>query len=189
MEFAAENRYNRNTMHLFAGSSHPALAKSLAKELKVDLGKIILKKFSCGEHYVKFQESVRGKEVFILQTATKTPNEDLIELFLMCQAAKLSFAKSVHVILPHFPYSRQDRVTEPREPISAKLMAHLLEEAGADHVIVLDLHSDQIQGFFSIPADAVEARMIFSRDFRTLNLKKPLGVAPGGGGGQRAKKI
>ena len=189
VDISCRNRYNINTMHLFAGSSHPALAKSLAKELKVDLGKVILKKFSSGEHYVKFEESVRGKEVFILQTATKTPNEDLIELFLMCQAAKLSFAKSVHVILPHFPYSRQDRVTEPREPISAKLMAHLLEEAGADHVIVLDLHSDQIQGFFSIPADAVEARMIFSGYFRTLNLKDPVVVAPDVGGAKRAKKF
>ncbi len=176
-------------MHLFAGSSHPALADSLAKELGISLGKITLKKFSCGEHYVKFGESIRGKDVYVLQTGTRSPNEDIIELFLMCQAAKLSFAKSVHVILPHFPYARQDRVSEPREPISAKLIAHLLEESGADHVIVLDLHSDQIQGFFSIPADALDARMIFADYFKSLNLNNSVVVAPDVGGAKRAKKF
>ncbi|MDD5623536.1 MAG: ribose-phosphate diphosphokinase, partial [Candidatus Peribacteraceae bacterium] len=147
-------------MFLFSGSSHPALAKALAKELKTDLGKITLKAFSSGERYAKFDESVRGKEVFLLQTGSRNVNEDLIELFLMCQAAKLSFAKTVHVILPHFPYARQDRVAAPREPISAKLIAHLLETSGADHVITLDLHSPQIQGFFSIPVDSLEGYKI-----------------------------
>jgi ribose-phosphate pyrophosphokinase len=97
-------------MLLFAGSSHPALASALAKELSVPLGKVILKKFSCGETYVRFDESLRGKDVYILQTGTDQPNEDIMELVLMCQAAKLSFARTVHVILPHFPYARQDRV-------------------------------------------------------------------------------
>src|SRR3990167_8919467 len=105
-----------------------------------------------------------------------------MELLLMCQAAKLSFAKSVHVIVPHFPYARQDRVTEPREPISAKLVAHLLEEAGADHLIVLDFHSDQIQGFFSIPVDALVARPIFTDYFRSQKLTQPVVVAPDVGG-------
>ncbi|MDO8648235.1 MAG: ribose-phosphate pyrophosphokinase [Candidatus Peregrinibacteria bacterium] len=176
-------------MHLFAGTSHPALAQSVSKELGVTLGKVTLKRFSCGEHYVKYEESVRGKDVYLLQTATRSPNEDIVELFLLCQAAKLSFARTVHVILPHFPYARQDRVTEPREPISAKLIAHLLEEAGADHVIVLDLHSDQIQGFFSIPADALDARRIFADYFRGKKLPKPMVVAPDVGGAKRAKKF
>lgn len=176
-------------MHLFSGSSHPALADALAAELHVELGKMQRKKFSCGEHYVKYEESVRGKDVYIVQTGTRNPNEDIMELFLMCQAAKLSFAKTVHVIVPHFPYSRQDRVTEPREPISAKILAHLLEEAGADHVIVLDLHSDQIQGFFSIPADALSARPIFRAYFQKKNLPHPVVVAPDVGGAKRAKKF
>jgi ribose-phosphate pyrophosphokinase len=176
-------------MHLFAGSSHPSLAHDLARELDVQLGKITLKNFSCGERYVKFDESVRGRDVYILQTATRSPNEDLMELFLMCQAAKLSFAKTVHVIVPHFPYARQDRVTEPREPISAKLVAHLLEEAGADHLIVLDFHSDQIQGFFSIPVDGIVARTIFVDYFRKKKLKQPVVVAPDVGGAKRAKKF
>ncbi len=176
-------------MHLFTGSSHPTLAAALAKELKVDVGNMTLKPFSCGERYVKYDESIRGKEVYILQTGTLNPNEDLMELFLMCQAAKLSFASAVHVIIPHFPYARQDRVALPREPISAKLMAHLLEASGADHVITLDLHSDQIQGFFSVPVDALDARMIFSDYFLKKNLKNMVIVAPDAGGAKRAKKF
>ncbi len=176
-------------MHLFAGSSHPALAKALSKELGLPLGKLVTKTFSCGERYVRFEESVRGKDVYLLQTAGIHPNEDLMELFLLCQAAKLSFAKTVHVILPHMPYARQDRVSEPREPISAKLIAHLLEDAGADHVLTLELHSDQIQGFFAVPADALSSRLIFADYFRKKKLKNPVVVAPDVGGAKRAKKF
>lgn len=176
-------------MHLFAGSSHVALALSLAKQLNISLGKVTLKSFSSGESYVKFEESVRGKEVYILQTGSETPNEDLIELFLLCQAAKLSFASRVHIIFPHFPYARQDRVAEPREPISAKLMAHLLETSGADHVITLDLHSDQIQGFFSIPVDIVDARPVFADYFRKKKIKDLVIVSTDAGGAKRAKKF
>lgn len=176
-------------MHLFSGSSHPALASALAKELKVPMGKVTLKAFSCGERYVRYLESVRGKDVYILQTATLQPDECLIELFLMCQAAKLSFARTVHVVFPHFAYARQDRVAAPREPISAKLIAHLLEESGADHVITLDLHSDQIQGFFSIPVDALDARPLFAAYFKGKNLKDPVVVSPDAGGAKRAKKF
>jgi len=176
-------------MHLFSGSSHPALAKALAKELKVTLGKVSLKTFSNGERYVKFNETLRSREVYILQTTTHNPDEDLMQLFLLCQAAKLSFAKTVHVILPHFPYARQDRVTEPREPISAKLVAHLLEESGADHVITLELHSTQIQGFFSIPVDALDARPVFANYFKNKNLKNTIVVSPDVGGAKRAKRF
>lgn len=176
-------------MHIFAGSSHPALSASLAKELGADLGKVTLKAFSCGERYVRYEESIRGKDIYILQTGTTNPNENLMELFLMIQAAKLSFANTVHVIIPHFPYARQDRVAQPRESISAKLVAHLLEESGADHVITLDLHSDQIQGFFSVPVDALDARVIFADYFKKKNLNNPVVVAPDAGGTKRAKKF
>ncbi|MFH0770663.1 MAG: ribose-phosphate pyrophosphokinase [Candidatus Peregrinibacteria bacterium] len=176
-------------MHLFSGSSHPALASALSAELGIPLGKVILKAFSCGERYVRFEQSVRGKDVYLLQTATMKPDECLMELFLLCQAAKLSFASSVHVIVPHFPYARQDRVAEPREPISAKLVAHLLEEAGADHVVTLDLHSDQIQGFFRVPVDALDARPLFARYFRNKKIDHPVVVSPDAGGAKRAKKF
>lgn len=176
-------------MRLFAGSSHPALAQTLAKELSITLGAINLKSFSSGERYVKYEESIRGKDVYLLQTSGRQPNEDLMELFLMCQAARLSFARSVNVILPYFPYARQDRVSSPREPISAKLVASLLEQSGADHVITLDLHSDQIQGFFGIPADALDARSVFAEYFKKKNLPMPVVVAPDAGGAKRAKKF
>lgn len=176
-------------MHLFSGSFHPVLASALAAELSVPLGKVELKAFSCGERYVRYLESVRGRDVFLLQTATGEPDECMVELFLMCQAAKLSFAETVHVIVPHFPYARQDRVAAPREPISAKLMAHLLEESGADHVITLDLHSDQIQGFFQVPVDALDARPLFARYFKGKKLTRPVVVSPDAGGAKRAKKF
>lgn len=175
-------------MHLFAGSSHPALSESLAQELDLDLGKIALKRFSSGEWYVKFEQSVRGQDVYLLQAAGVHPHDDLFELFLMCQAAKLSFATRIHVILPYFPYARQDRVSEPREPISAKLMARLLEESGADHIITLNLHSDQIQGFFSVPVDVLDARPIFAAYFKT-KIEKPVVVSPDIGGAKQAKKF
>lgn len=176
-------------MHLFAGSSHPALAKKLSKELGCDLGHLTLKQFSCGETYVRYDESVRGKDVYLLQTGGKNPNEDMVELFLLCQAAKLSFARTVHVVIPHFPYARQDRVSSPREPISAKLIAHLLEEAGADHVITLHLHSDQIQGFFRVPADALDARPIFAEALVRRKLKDFVIVAPDIGSAKDSKKF
>jgi ribose-phosphate pyrophosphokinase len=174
-------------MRLFAGSSHPALAAQVAKKLGASLGKVDLKSFSCGERYVRYEETVRGKEVYILQTAGAQPNESLMELYLMCQAAKLSFASSVHVIIPNFPYARQDRVAYWREPISAKLVAHLLEESGADHVITLDLHSAQIQGFFSIPVDVLDARHVFAEYLRKKKTKDLVIVSPDVGGAKHAK--
>jgi ribose-phosphate pyrophosphokinase len=177
-------------MKLFAGSSHPKLAEHIAKELGVDLGKVKLKNFSSGERYVKYEQSVRGQDVWIVQTAgTGSVNEDLMELFLMCQAAKLSFAKNIHVVIPYFPYARQDRVAEPREPISSKLVATLLEQAGANHVMTLNLHSDQIQGFFSIPVDALEARTVFAKYILDKKLENAVVVSPDEGGAKRAKKF
>lgn len=176
-------------MHLFAGTAHPQLGKALAKELDTPLGKVTLRRFSCGECYVKFEESVRGKSVYLLQSIGQDPDHALMELFLMCQAAKLSFAKSVHVILPHFPYARQDRIAEPREPISAKLVAHLLESSGADHVITLNLHSDQIQGFFSIPVDALDTRQIFKEHFQKKVSGELVVVSPDVGGAKQAKRF
>lgn len=176
-------------MHLFTGSSHIGLAESLAQELGVSLGKITRKSFSSGERYIKYDESIRGKEVYLLQTSTKNPDQDLMELCLMAQAAKLSFAKSVHIILPHFPYARQDRVAAPREPISAKLVANMLEIAGADHVITLNLHSDQIQGFFNIPVDSLDARPQFAAYFQKKNLKDVVVCAPDIGSAKDSKKF
>lgn len=175
-------------MHLFAGTSHPALASALAAELGLSLGAMTSKQFASGEWYIKFDASVRGQDVYLLQAPGRNPHDSLFELMLMCQAATLSFAKSVHVILPYFPYARQDRVSEPREPISAKLMAQLLEEAGANHLITLNLHSDQIQGFFSVPVDVLDARPIFAEYF-AKKIENPVVVSPDIGGAKQAKKF
>lgn len=176
-------------MHIFSGSAHPALAQALAKECKTRLGKATVKRFNSGECYVRFDESVRGKNVYILQAPGKNPDEHLMELCLMCQAAKLSFASSVHVIIPQFPYARQDRVSQPREGISAKFVATMLEQAGADHIITLSLHSDQIQGFFSVPVDVIDTRGLFARYIKKLKLKNPVVVSPDIGGAKQAKKF
>lgn len=176
-------------MQLFAGSSHPALASDLARELGIQPGAIQLKRFSSGEAFVKFEESVRGQNVYLIQAPGQRPDEFLFELLVMCQGAKLSFAKSVHVILPYMPYSRQDRISQPREGISAKLVADLLETAGAGHVITLNLHSEQIQGFFSVPVDNLDARPLFIEYFKNKNLQSPIVVSPDIGGAKQAKKF
>lgn len=176
-------------MNLFSGSSHPRLAASIASELGIELGGIECKQFSSGENYVRFTESIRGKEVFLVQTGTRDSNTNLLELFLMCNAAKLSFAKSIHVLIPYFPYARQDRVSQPREPISAKLVAGLLERSGADHVVTLDVHSEQIQGFFTIPVDSLDSRPLFAKAIKELKKKDVVIVSPDIGGTKRVKRF
>jgi len=174
-------------MKLFSGSSHRTLAENIAKKLRVDLGKVELKTFSSGEQYVRYEESVRGKDVFIIQTGSETADSDVLETCLMCQAAKLSFAKSIHIVIPHFPYARQDRVNSPREPISAKLIADLFVTSGANHIITLNLHADQIQGFSDVPMDALESHKILCDEFKKKNLKNLVVVSPDAGGTKAAK--
>ena len=157
---------------IFAGSSHKDLAQSMAAGLNKDLSPITIKHFACGEIYVKFDESFRGQDVFLLQTCrTGHMNDDLMELFLMIDAARQSFARNIHVILPYFAYSRQDKIHEAREGISAKLFADLMVKAGAGHVVTLHLHSDQIQGFFDVPVDNLNPRRIFVDYFAAKKLK------------------
>ncbi len=180
----------KNKYTIFSGSSHPELADELARALKKKLGKIQLSTFSCGEKYVALQQTVRGQEVFIVQTCRdQLVNEDYMELFLMANAAKLSFATKVHVILPHFGYARQDKVHVPREPISAKVTADLLVKAGADHVITFELHSDQNQAFFDVPVDNVIVHRLFSNYFKKKKLKNITVVSPDVGGAKNAKRL
>ena len=175
---------------IFAGSSHKELAKEVAKALKKPLGKIKLSTFSCGEKYIALEQTVRGQEVFLIQTCRdQYVNEDFMELFLMCNAAKLSFASKVHVIIPNFGYARQDKVHIPREPISAKVMADLLVTSGADNVITFGLHADQTQAFFDIPVDNVNAHKTFADYFRKKKLKNITIISPDAGGAKNAKKF
>lgn len=175
---------------IFAGSSHPHLAQAIAHGLKKDLSAVTIKSFSCGETYVKFDETFRGQDVFLVQTCrTGHMNDDLMELFLMIDAARQSFARNIHVVLPYFAYSRQDKIHAAREGISAKLFADLIVKAGADHVITLHLHSDQTQGFFDIPVDNLNPRRIFVNYFKTKNLTDAVVVSPDAGGTKMAKKF
>ena len=175
---------------IFSGSSHPILAKEIAKLIKKPLGKIQLSNFSCGEKYVVMDETVRGHEVFLIQTCTdQNVNEDYMELFLMCDAMRRSFASKVHVILPHFGYARQDKIHVPREPISAKLISDLLVASGADHIVTFQLHADQAQAFFNVPVDNINANKIFSSYFKKKKLKDIVVVSPDAGGAKNAKKF
>lgn len=176
-------------MLLISGTSHPALSQKLAKKLKLKLSPIEIKKFACQETYVKIKEKVKGQTVFVLQTATHNVNEELIELFLICDALRRQAAKSISVIMPHFPYSRQDRVAEAGETISAKLIADLLTASGMSHLISFDLHSEQIQGFFDVPVNNLPARPLFVKYFKKKNLKNAVVVATDAGAAKMAKRF
>lgn len=177
-----------NNYTIFSGSSHPQLAQAIADGAKKHLGKIKLSYFSCGEKYVALEESVRGKEVFIVQTCRdQMVNEDLMELFLMIHTAKQSFAEKVHVIIPYLGYARQDKIHSPREPISSKLVADLIVTSGANHVITFQLHADQTQAFFDVPVDNVSVHKLMAGHFMKKNLKDITVVSPDAGGAKNAK--
>ncbi len=185
---------NKNIMNdnycLIAWTSHPELAQEIANNLWKELSKVTIKKFSCGEIYVNYEETVRGKDVFIIQTTrTGLANDDFVELFLLCDAAKRSFAARVHVIIPYYSYSRQDKIHASRESVSSKLMADLLVKSWADRVITMHLHSDQTMAFFDVPVDNLNARKILIKEIQDRNLKNPVIVSPDAGGAKMAKKI
>jgi ribose-phosphate pyrophosphokinase len=152
---------------LFAGRSNPALAARVADRLGVPLGAIELETFSNGEVYCRFGDSIRGADVFLLQSCSPPVNDHLLELLLMIDAARLASAKRITAVMPWFPYSRQDKKSAPREPISARLVSELLQTAGADRVLTMDLHAGQIQGFFRIPVDHMTALQVFVDHYRT----------------------
>ncbi len=174
---------------LFSGSSHPELAKEIAEHLKVKVSELEISRFACNEIYAKPKDTVRGTDVFVIQTATDNVNEDLMELFIILDSLKRSFAGQIHVVMPHYAYSRQDRVASPREPISAKLVADLISTAGADHVITMKLHSDQEQGFFNFPVDNVNTERLFADYFSKKKIKDLVVISPDAGGAKDAKKF
>src|SRR5919112_5878068 len=155
---------------VFSGRSHPELAARIAEQLNVELGDVQLKTFPNDETYVRYEESIRGADVFIVQTGAEPVDRNLMELLLMIQAAKLASAKRITAVVPWFPYSRQDRKAKPREPISGRLVADMLQLAGADRILTMDLHAGQIQGFFSIPVDHMTSLPLFAQHFRDLGL-------------------
>jgi ribose-phosphate pyrophosphokinase len=173
----------KKRLMVFAGRSHPELAQRIADKLGVELGEIELTSFANGETYCRYLESIRGADVFLVQTGCDPVDRNLMELLLMIQAAKLASAKRITAVIPWFSYSRQDRKARPREPISGRLVADMLQLAGADRVLTMDLHAGQIQGFFTIPVDHMTALPLFARHFRDLGLQgdEIVSVAPDAG--------
>ena len=168
---------------VFSGRSHPDLAERIAERLGVDLGEIELKTFPNDETYCRYCESIRGADVFLVQTGSPPVDKHLWELLLMIQAARLASAKRITAVIPWFPYSRQDRKAKPREPISGRLVADALQLAGVDRILTMDLHAGQIQGFFTIPVDHMTAQQLFARHFRDLGFHGDgvVSVAPDAG--------
>ncbi len=167
---------------IFSGSSHPHLAKEITNLSGISLGKIHLHFFPDQEIFVEILESVQGKNVFILQSLAKNPNLHLMELFIILDALKRASVASVTLILPYLAYARQDRIDRPGTPITAKLIADLLTQAGANSVITMDLHSAQIEGFFNLPVQQVFSRTLLIPYFQTLQLDDIVIVAPDKGG-------
>jgi ribose-phosphate pyrophosphokinase len=176
---------------VFAGRSHPALASSIAEQLGVELGMIETFDFANGETYVRFDESIRGSDIFLVQTGCSPIDRNLMELLQMVQAARLGSAKRITAVIPLFPYARQDRKAKPREPITARLVADMLQVAGADRILTMDLHAGQIQGFFTIPVDHMTALPLFARHFRDLGLtgEGVVSVSPDTGRAKQAERF
>jgi ribose-phosphate pyrophosphokinase len=176
---------------VFSGRSHPDLANSMAEKLGVELGDVDLKTFANDETYCRYLESIRGADVFLVQTGCPPVDKNLMELVLMIQAAKLASAKRITAVIPWFPYARQDRKAKPREPISARLVADMLQLAGVDRVLTMDLHAGQIQGFFTIPVDHMTALQLFATHFRDLGLTGDgvVAVAPDAGRAKHAVRF
>ncbi len=176
-------------IRVFSGSSHPALAGAIAQELGLKLSEMHISRFACGEIYAKPVESVRGADVYLVQTATQDVNENYMELFIMLDALKRSFSGKITVVMPHYGYARQDRVATPREPITAKLMANLISTAGADHFIGVHFHSDQTQGFFPYPVDNLNVRRMFADYLKKKKIKDLVIVAPDAGAAKEAGRF
>src|SRR3954454_5640664 len=176
---------------VFAGRSHPELARRIAEQLGVELGEVTLETFANGETYCRYDESIRGSDLFIVQTGCRPIDTHLMELFFMIQAAKLASAKPITAVMPLFLYARHDRKAKPREPISAHFVADALQVAGADRVLTMDLHAGQIQGFFTVPVDHMTALPLFARHLRDLGLhgEGVISVSPDAGRAKQAVRF
>jgi len=176
-----------NELIIFSGNSHPELAKDICNSLKVSPGKCQVDRFSDGEVRAKINENVRGKDVFVIQSTGSPANENLMELLIMMDALRRASARRITAVLPYFGYARQDRKDQPRVPITAKLVANLLDRAGADRILTIDLHAGQIQGFFDIPLDHLYAISIFEEYFKKKKIKDIVIVSPDVGGIKMAR--
>jgi len=172
---------------IFSGTANQKLAKDIAEHLGMSVGKADIKRFSDGEISVQIQESIRGRDVFIVQPTSAPANDNLMELLIMTDALRRASANKITAIIPYFGYARQDRKAAPRVPITAKLVANLIEEAGIDRVVTMDLHAGQIQGFFDIPVDNLYGSILFKEYIEKKNLPNPIIASPDVGGVARAR--
>ncbi|MEM5606799.1 ribose-phosphate diphosphokinase [Bacillus cereus] len=182
-------QYLNSNLKVFSLNSNKELAEQIAKHIGVGLGKCSVDRFSDGEVQINIEESIRGCDVFIIQSTSFPVNEHIMELLIMIDALKRASAKTINIVIPYYGYARQDRKARSREPITSKLVANLLETAGATRVITLDLHAPQIQGFFDIPIDHLMGVPILSDYFETKGLKDIVIVSPDHGGVTRARKM
>jgi len=183
------------TLGIYSGSTNPQLAEGIARELGIELGQVKLEKFANGEIYARYQKSVRGADVFLIQSVCAGSgydvNDSLMEMLIMADAAKRASARSVCAVIAHYGYARQERKAAPREPITARLVADLISVAGVDRVIAMDLHQDAIQGFFSMPVNHMTAMPIFIDYYKRmeLDMDKVCVVSPDVGRAKAAKKF
>lgn len=183
------SQYLDSSLKLFALNSNMKLAEEIAQVIGVQLGKCSVSRFSDGEIQINIEESIRGGDVFVIQSTSAPVNEHLMELLIMIDALKRASAKTISIVMPYYGYARQDRKARSREPITAKLVANLLETAGASRVITLDLHAPQIQGFFDIPIDHLMGVPILADYFKNKNLQDIVIVSPDHGGVTRARRL
>ena len=174
---ATSRMTQKKSLSIFSGRSNPALARSIAKAYGQELGKLEIKTFSDGEIYVHYEESIRGCDVFLIQS-TQPAADNWLELFLLIDAAKRASAGRITAVIPYFGYARQERKDQPRVSIAAKLMADILTTAGVDRVLTMDLHASQIQGFFDMPVDLLYGSAVFIDYFKKLDLDNFVIVAP-----------
>ena len=163
-------KYQDDTLKIFSLNGNRPLAEKIAKVFGTELGKSVVKQFSDGEIAINIEESIRGDHVYIVQSTNAPVNDYYMELLIMIDAMKRASAKTINVVLPYYGYARQDRTAKPHEPITAKLIANLIEEAGATRVLTLDLHTVQVQGFFDIPVDNLFTMPLFAHYYRELGL-------------------
>ena len=174
-------------LKIFSGNSNPALAEKICAYLKVPIGKAEVKTFSDGEVLVEIDESVRGADVFVIQSTCPPVNNNLMELLIMIDALRRASAERISAVIPYYGYARQDRKVAPRHPISAKLVANLITVAGTDRVLTMDLHAGQIQGFFDIPVDNLFATPVLLDYLRSRYMDDLVIVSPDAGGVERAR--
>lgn len=186
----SHSTYEESRLMVFAGNAHPQLARDIVEKLNIPLGKALVGSFSDGEIQVEIQENVRGRDVFVIQPTGRPTNDNIMELMIMIDALRRASAYRITAVIPYFGYSRQDRrVRSMRVPISAKVVANMISNIGADRMLTVDLHADQIQGFFDVPVDNVYASPVLLGDIYKQKYSDLMVVSPDVGGVVRARAV